>query len=70
MRYTVLNVLEFTSDRKRMSVIVRFPDGRIKLFTKGAVLCFSYCSSPSFKKLIRITSLCGILFLFLGFCDL
>ncbi|OMJ85922.1 hypothetical protein SteCoe_12625 [Stentor coeruleus] len=32
----VMNVLEFTSDRKRMSVVVRMPDGRIKLLCKGA----------------------------------
>lgn len=37
-RYEILNVLEFTSDRKRMSVIVRCPDGRIKLYIKGAGL--------------------------------
>ncbi|XP_023168808.2 probable phospholipid-transporting ATPase IA isoform X4 [Drosophila hydei] len=36
LRYEVLNVLEFTSSRKRMSIIVRTPGGRIKLFTKGA----------------------------------
>ncbi|KAH8415892.1 hypothetical protein KR222_003038 [Zaprionus bogoriensis] len=35
-RFQVLNVLEFTSTRKRMSVIVRTPEGKIKLFMKGA----------------------------------
>jgi len=35
--YQILNVLEFTSTRKRMSVIVRMPDGKIKLMIKGAV---------------------------------
>ncbi|KAH8299708.1 hypothetical protein KR044_004998, partial [Drosophila immigrans] len=35
-RFHVLNVLEFTSTRKRMSVIVRTPEGKIKLFMKGA----------------------------------
>jgi phospholipid-transporting ATPase len=35
-RYEVLNVLEFNSDRKRMSVVVRCPDGRIKIYVKGA----------------------------------
>ncbi|KAL3880445.1 hypothetical protein ACJMK2_032682, partial [Sinanodonta woodiana] len=35
-RYEVLNVLEFTSDRKRMSVIVRTPEGKIMLYCKGA----------------------------------
>ena len=40
--YQILNVLEFTSTRKRMSVIVRMPDGKIKLMIKGAVGDFSY----------------------------
>ena len=31
-----MNVIEFNSDRKRMSVIVRYPDGTIKLICKGA----------------------------------
>ncbi|XP_024939743.1 probable phospholipid-transporting ATPase IA isoform X3 [Cephus cinctus] len=35
-RYEILNVIEFTSTRKRMSVIVRTPEGKIKLFCKGA----------------------------------
>ena len=34
--YTVLNTLEFNSSRKRMSAIVRVPDGRIFLYCKGA----------------------------------
>jgi len=34
--YRILNTLEFNSSRKRMSAIVRMPDGRIKLFCKGA----------------------------------
>lgn len=34
--YKVLNLLEFTSKRKRMSVIVRDEDGQIFLFCKGA----------------------------------
>ena len=34
--YTVLDVIEFTSKRKRMSIIVRFPDGRRCVFCKGA----------------------------------
>ncbi|CAH0721386.1 unnamed protein product, partial [Brenthis ino] len=36
LRYDVLHVLAFTSARKRMSVIVRAPNGEIKLFCKGA----------------------------------
>lgn len=34
--FTVLNVLEFTSERKRMSVIAKADDGKIFLFCKGA----------------------------------
>ncbi|CAH0561274.1 unnamed protein product [Brassicogethes aeneus] len=35
-KYKILSVLEFTSARKRMSVIVRDPQGKIRLFCKGA----------------------------------
>ncbi|XP_069948298.1 probable phospholipid-transporting ATPase IA isoform X4 [Cherax quadricarinatus] len=35
-KYEILNVLEFTSSRKRMSVIVKTPQGQIKLYCKGA----------------------------------
>lgn len=35
-KYTLLKTLEFNSTRKRMSVIVRAPDGRIILYCKGA----------------------------------
>lgn len=35
-RYKLLHVLEFNSDRKRMSVIVREPTGRILMLCKGA----------------------------------
>lgn len=34
--YEVLDVIEFSSKRKRMSIVVRFPDNRICLFCKGA----------------------------------
>ncbi|XP_011342316.1 probable phospholipid-transporting ATPase IA isoform X3 [Ooceraea biroi] len=36
LRYEILNVIEFTSVRKRMSVVVRTPDGKIKVLCKGA----------------------------------
>lgn len=35
-RYEILNVLEFTSTRKRMSVIAKNSKGEIKLYCKGA----------------------------------
>ena len=34
--YQVLDVIEFSSSRKRMSIIVRMPDDRICVFCKGA----------------------------------
>ncbi|KAK4541025.1 hypothetical protein LTR36_008394 [Oleoguttula mirabilis] len=34
--FEVLDIIEFSSKRKRMSVIVRFPDGRVCLMCKGA----------------------------------
>lgn len=34
--YQVLSTIEFNSTRKRMSSIIRMPDGKIMLYTKGA----------------------------------
>ncbi|KAK5878527.1 hypothetical protein CesoFtcFv8_023926 [Champsocephalus esox] len=34
--YEMLAMLDFNSDRKRMSIILKFPDGRIRLYCKGA----------------------------------
>lgn len=35
-KYDLLNICEFNSTRKRMSTILRCPDGKIRLFCKGA----------------------------------
>lgn len=35
-RFELLDVLEFNSTRKRMTTIVRHPDGKVYLYTKGA----------------------------------
>ena len=35
-KYKLLNVIEFDSTRKRMSVIIRTPDNRIMVICKGA----------------------------------
>jgi magnesium-transporting ATPase (P-type) len=35
-KYELLNVIEFTSARKRMSVIVKTPEDKIVIMTKGA----------------------------------
>lgn len=34
--YEILDVIEFSSKRKRMSIVLRCPDGRIRLISKGA----------------------------------
>jgi magnesium-transporting ATPase (P-type) len=36
IKYKLLNILEFTSNRKRMSVVVEDPQGSLWLLTKGA----------------------------------
>jgi phospholipid-transporting ATPase len=36
MEFEVLNICEFNSTRKRMSAILRCPDGRIRIYCKGA----------------------------------
>lgn len=52
-----LNTLEFTSDRKRMSTIVRDVKGEIWLYTKGAEShVFPLCRTTSSQlQLIKIT---------------
>uniref|UniRef100_A0A336MCV4 Phospholipid-transporting ATPase n=1 Tax=Culicoides sonorensis TaxID=179676 RepID=A0A336MCV4_CULSO len=53
-KYEILNVLEFTSTRKRMSVITRNSKGEIKLYCKGAdTVIFERLASngQSFKDL-------------------
>jgi phospholipid-translocating ATPase len=34
--YKILEVIEFNSDRKRMSVVLKNPDGKVVVYTKGA----------------------------------
>ncbi|KAA8907342.1 hypothetical protein FN846DRAFT_906662 [Sphaerosporella brunnea] len=34
--YELLNICEFNSTRKRMSTILRCPDGKVRIYTKGA----------------------------------
>lgn len=55
--YEVLDVIEFSSKRKRMSIIVRFPDGRICVFCKGAdsiVMQRLKLSTLANKKMVEI----------------
>ncbi|XP_027008475.2 phospholipid-transporting ATPase IC isoform X1 [Tachysurus fulvidraco] len=45
--YKMLALLDFNSDRKRMSVVLRLPDGRIRLYCKGADTVIYQRLSPS-----------------------
>ncbi|KAJ8382527.1 hypothetical protein SKAU_G00033050 [Synaphobranchus kaupii] len=51
--YELLNVLEFTSSRKRMSVIMRTPSGKIRLYCKGAdtVIYDRLADSSKYKEI-------------------
>ncbi|KIM51232.1 hypothetical protein SCLCIDRAFT_33615 [Scleroderma citrinum Foug A] len=52
-RYTLLKTLEFNSTRKRMSVIVRAPDGRIILYCKGADTVIYQRLSPNVDPVLK-----------------
>lgn len=55
--FTVLNTLEFNSSRKRMSAIIRMPDGRIMLFCKGAdSVIYSRLKKGEQKELRKTTA--------------
>uniref|UniRef100_A0A3P8WK56 Phospholipid-transporting ATPase n=1 Tax=Cynoglossus semilaevis TaxID=244447 RepID=A0A3P8WK56_CYNSE len=47
--YHMLALLDFNSDRKRMSIILKFPDGRIRLYCKGADTVIYERLSPNSK---------------------
>uniref|UniRef100_A0A3Q3FTF0 Phospholipid-transporting ATPase n=1 Tax=Labrus bergylta TaxID=56723 RepID=A0A3Q3FTF0_9LABR len=53
MSYELLNVLEFSSNRKRMSVVVRTPCGKLRLYCKGAdnVIFERLMESSEYKEL-------------------
>ncbi|XP_008690501.2 phospholipid-transporting ATPase IB-like [Ursus maritimus] len=52
LTFEILNILEFSSNRKRMSVIVRTPTGNIRLYCKGAdtVIYERLSENSRFKK--------------------
>ncbi|XP_028282199.1 phospholipid-transporting ATPase ID isoform X2 [Parambassis ranga] len=54
--YSLLAILDFNNIRKRMSVIVRNPDGRIRLYCKGADTVLFERLHPCNQKLMSITS--------------
>ncbi|EFO26770.1 hypothetical protein LOAG_01717 [Loa loa] len=56
-KYDILHVLEFTSNRKRMGVIVRCPDKKLKLYIKGSDnVIFPRLTSNSDKSTISKTT--------------
>nr|XP_015224335.1 PREDICTED: phospholipid-transporting ATPase ID [Lepisosteus oculatus] len=54
--YTLLAILDFNNIRKRMSVIVRNPEGRIRLYCKGADTLLFERLHPCNQDLLNITS--------------
>eukprot|EP01132_Coremiostelium_polycephalum_P005005 gene5005-6233_t len=76
MVFEILNVLEFNSTRKRMSVIVRTPEGRLMLYCKGAdSVIFERLSSNQPYADITINHLQefaseGLRTLCIAYCDL
>ncbi|KAL5118976.1 phospholipid transporting ATPase [Pleosporales sp. CAS-2024a] len=55
-RYQVLNTLEFNSTRKRMSAIIRMPNGKIILFCKGADSMIYSRLIPDEQRQLRATT--------------
>lgn len=54
--FTVLNTLEFNSSRKRMSAIIRMPNGKIILYCKGAdSVIYSRLKAGEQPELRRLT---------------
>ncbi|XP_063650208.1 probable phospholipid-transporting ATPase IM isoform X4 [Pan troglodytes] len=54
--YQLLAFLDFNNTRKRMSVIVRNPEGQIKLYSKGADTILFEKLHPSNEVLLSLTS--------------
>jgi len=56
--YELLNVMEFTSGRKRMSCIVRNPAGQIILMCKGAdsIILERLADSDENKEIVEVTT--------------
>lgn len=51
-KVALLNIIEFNSDRKRMTVVVRMPNNQIKVLCKGAdsIILPRLVSSPTIEK--------------------
>lgn len=56
LEFQILDILEFTSDRKRMSVVVKFPNGELWLLTKGADnMIYPLLSSQNDPQMLKDT---------------
>lgn len=55
-QFTIMNILEFNSSRKRMSAIIRMPNGKIILFCKGADSIIYSRLKPGEQKELRQTT--------------
>ncbi|KAI1905184.1 hypothetical protein AGOR_G00013520 [Albula goreensis] len=55
-KYELLAILDFNNVRKRMSVIVRNPEGRLSLYCKGADTIVYERLHPSCSKLMEVTT--------------
>ncbi|KAJ3604631.1 hypothetical protein NHX12_029371 [Muraenolepis orangiensis] len=54
--YQLLAILDFNNVRKRMSVIVRSPEGRVSLYCKGADTVIFERLHPACRKLMEVTT--------------
>ncbi|XP_050786743.1 phospholipid-transporting ATPase ID isoform X1 [Gopherus flavomarginatus] len=54
--YQLLAILDFNNVRKRMSVIVRSPEGRIRLYCKGADTILLERLHPAHHELLNVTT--------------
>uniref|UniRef100_A0A8C8DMF2 Phospholipid-transporting ATPase n=1 Tax=Oryzias sinensis TaxID=183150 RepID=A0A8C8DMF2_9TELE len=68
--YELVAVLDFSNVRKRMSVIVRSPEGKITLFCKGADIVICERLHPSSDKLMEEYAGDGLRTLVLAYKDL
>jgi phospholipid-transporting ATPase len=73
----ILDVIEFSSKRKRMSVIARDPDGKIRLYCKGADSVMVDRVWPGQTEMMEATELHmkqfaeeGLRCLLVGFCEI
>lgn len=62
--YGLLAVLEFSSVRRRMSVVVRTPDGKIKLLSKGADLVMFDRMMDGDRKYVDYVAIIGCKLIF------